>query len=157
MKKETTSMKILISSIGSRGDVQPMMALALELRALGHDTLLCVPPNFKSWVESYGLVCMPVGSDMQLFIASVQAEFGGGPVQKTQALVRFIRGEIQEQSWLMQRKDAMRLSVGHYRWRAPPLRSCARFLIAMLLTAQRFCRRTSYRRRMIIHSRCRTG
>jgi vancomycin aglycone glucosyltransferase len=43
-------MKVLISSTGSRGDVQPILALALELRALGHDARLCVAPNFKDWV-----------------------------------------------------------------------------------------------------------
>jgi hypothetical protein len=30
-------MKVSISSIGSRGEVQPIIALALELRALGHE------------------------------------------------------------------------------------------------------------------------
>jgi UDP:flavonoid glycosyltransferase YjiC (YdhE family) len=30
-------MKVLISSIGSRGDVQPIIALDLELRARGHE------------------------------------------------------------------------------------------------------------------------
>jgi hypothetical protein len=40
-------MKVLISSIGSRGDVQPI--LALELRAGGHNVSLCVAPNFKDW------------------------------------------------------------------------------------------------------------
>jgi vancomycin aglycone glucosyltransferase len=58
-------MKILISSIGSRGDVQPIVALALELRALGHDPRLCVAPNFKDWLESFGLVCVPIGPDLK--------------------------------------------------------------------------------------------
>jgi UDP:flavonoid glycosyltransferase YjiC (YdhE family) len=52
-------MKVLISSIGSRGDVQPILALALELRALGHNVSLCVAPNFKDWIESFGLSCAP--------------------------------------------------------------------------------------------------
>jgi UDP:flavonoid glycosyltransferase YjiC (YdhE family) len=30
-------MKVLLSSIGSRGDVQPILALAVELKRLGHD------------------------------------------------------------------------------------------------------------------------
>ena len=47
-------MKVLISSIGTRGEVQPILALALELRALGHAAALCVAPNFKPWVESFG-------------------------------------------------------------------------------------------------------
>jgi vancomycin aglycone glucosyltransferase len=60
-------MKVLLSTIGSRGDVQPLLALALELRALGHEPSLCVPPNFKDWVESLGLRCFPIGPDVKRF------------------------------------------------------------------------------------------
>jgi vancomycin aglycone glucosyltransferase len=58
-------MKILLSSIGSRGDVQPLLALALELRTLGHDSRLCVAPNFREWVESFGLAYIPIGPDLK--------------------------------------------------------------------------------------------
>jgi vancomycin aglycone glucosyltransferase len=58
-------MRVLLSSIGSRGDVQPILALALELQALGHRTRLCVAPNFKEWVESYGVECTPIGPDLR--------------------------------------------------------------------------------------------
>jgi vancomycin aglycone glucosyltransferase len=58
-------MKVLISSIGSRGDVQPILALALELRTLGHDASLCVAPNFKEWLESFGVDCVPIGPDLK--------------------------------------------------------------------------------------------
>jgi vancomycin aglycone glucosyltransferase len=58
-------MKVLLSSIGSRGDIQPILALALELRALGHAARLCVAPNFKDWVESFGLTCIPIGPDLK--------------------------------------------------------------------------------------------
>ncbi len=58
-------MQVLLSSIGSRGDVQPIVALALELRALGHHARLCVAPNFKEWIESYGLECIPIGPDLK--------------------------------------------------------------------------------------------
>jgi vancomycin aglycone glucosyltransferase len=63
-------MKVLISSIGTRGEVQPILALALELRTLGHRAELCVAPNFKPWVESYGVPCTPVGPDVQKFMAT---------------------------------------------------------------------------------------
>src|SRR5689334_10720237 len=58
-------MKMLISTIGSRGDVQPLLALAGELRALGHDPTLCAPPNFKEWVESCGVAFVPIGPDVK--------------------------------------------------------------------------------------------
>jgi vancomycin aglycone glucosyltransferase len=63
-------MKVLLSSIGTRGDVQPILALARELRSLGHEPKLCVPPNFKGWVESFGIPCIPVGPDLQQFTAA---------------------------------------------------------------------------------------
>jgi hypothetical protein len=37
-------MRVLLSTIGSRGDVQPLVALALQLRAPGQEVRLCVPP-----------------------------------------------------------------------------------------------------------------
>lgn len=58
-------MKVLLSSIGSRGDVQPLLALALEVKALGHGARLCVAPNFKDWIESYDLECTPIGPDLE--------------------------------------------------------------------------------------------
>jgi vancomycin aglycone glucosyltransferase len=59
------NMKVLLSSIGSRGDVQPILALAVELRRLGHDAALCVAPNFKEWIESFGVECVPIGPDLR--------------------------------------------------------------------------------------------
>ena len=58
-------MQVLLSSIGSRGDVQPILALALELQKLGHTARLCVAPNFQEWIESYGLECIPIGPDLK--------------------------------------------------------------------------------------------
>lgn len=58
-------MQVLLSSIGSRGDVQPILALGLALQTLGHRARLCVAPNFKEWIESYGLECIPIGPDLK--------------------------------------------------------------------------------------------
>ncbi len=58
-------MQVLLSTIGSRGDVQPIVALGVELQALGHRARLCVAPNFKEWVESYELECTPIGPDLK--------------------------------------------------------------------------------------------
>ena len=38
-------MRVLLSTYGSRGDVAPMVALAVELRALGADLRVCAPPD----------------------------------------------------------------------------------------------------------------
>jgi vancomycin aglycone glucosyltransferase len=59
------AMKVLLSSIGSRGDVQPLLGLAHELRNLGQDCVFCVAPTFQEWVESHGFACIPVGPNVR--------------------------------------------------------------------------------------------
>ena len=38
-------MRVLLSTYGSRGDVEPMVALAVQLRALGAEVRVCAPPD----------------------------------------------------------------------------------------------------------------
>ena len=63
-------MRILLSTIGSRGDVQPLVALALELRDLGQDVRLCVPPDFKGWIEGFNLPVAPIGPEVKKFASA---------------------------------------------------------------------------------------
>lgn len=58
-------MRLLLSTIGSRGDVQPLVALAMELRALNQDVRLCVPPDFQSWIEGLGFAVVPIGPELR--------------------------------------------------------------------------------------------
>jgi len=58
-------MRILLSIIGSRGDVQPLVALALQLKALGQEVRLCVPPDFREWIESLGMPVTPIGPEVR--------------------------------------------------------------------------------------------
>jgi len=63
-------MRALLSTIGSRGDVQPLVALAVQLKALGHEVRLCVPPDFVEWIESLGIAVVPIGPDVRKFAAA---------------------------------------------------------------------------------------
>ncbi|WP_239470664.1 glycosyltransferase [Archangium violaceum] len=60
-----TTVRVLLSGIGTRGDVQPIVALAVELRERGHDVRLCVPPNFLDWVGGFGFDATPIGIAMR--------------------------------------------------------------------------------------------
>lgn len=59
-------MRILLSTIGSRGDVQSLVALAIELRDLEHDVRLCVPPDFREWIEGLGFAVTPIGPELNV-------------------------------------------------------------------------------------------
>src|SRR5512143_4120771 len=58
-------MRALLSAVGTRGDVQPVIALAIEVRKLGHDVHLCVPPNFIEWTQALGFPATSVGVEMR--------------------------------------------------------------------------------------------
>lgn len=56
--------------MGTRGDMQPYVALGKGLQARGHEVLLAGPDNFSSWVEGHGLLFHALGVDMEAFIQS---------------------------------------------------------------------------------------
>jgi vancomycin aglycone glucosyltransferase len=60
------ALRALLVAVGTRGDVQPALALALELRRLGHAVRLCISPNFVDWAGSLGLEALPVGVEMRV-------------------------------------------------------------------------------------------
>jgi len=63
-------MRVLLTTIGSRGDVQPLVALASHLKALGHGVRVCAPPDFRVWIESFGIPVTPVGPEVRRFAAA---------------------------------------------------------------------------------------
>ncbi|CAM3341820.1 glycosyltransferase [Mycobacterium frederiksbergense] len=58
-------MKIAVTIHGTRGDVEPCAAVALELRRRGHEVPMAVPPNLVAFVESVGLQAVGYGPDSQ--------------------------------------------------------------------------------------------
>jgi UDP:flavonoid glycosyltransferase YjiC (YdhE family) len=59
-------MKIVIPTIGSRGDVQPFIALAQGLILVGHTVTLGSHPVMRTLVESHGVSFEPIGPDINL-------------------------------------------------------------------------------------------
>jgi len=79
-------MRILLSTIGSRGDVQPLVALALQLKALGQEVRLCVPPDFREWIEGLGLPVVPIGPEVRSFAVASQPVTPPTPEQRRQMI-----------------------------------------------------------------------
>ena len=57
-------MRIAIIATGSRGDVQPYVALGKGLREAGHTVRLVTHLNFEALVTAHGLECWPVDADV---------------------------------------------------------------------------------------------
>jgi vancomycin aglycone glucosyltransferase len=45
-------MHVLLSTYGARRDAEPMVGLAVRLRALGADVRVCAPPDFAELVAT---------------------------------------------------------------------------------------------------------
>src|SRR5262249_34902021 len=43
----------------------PLVALALELKTLGQNVRLCVPPDFREWIEGLGFDVTPIGPEVR--------------------------------------------------------------------------------------------
>jgi sterol 3beta-glucosyltransferase len=56
-------MKIAILTYGSRGDVQPFLALAIGLQKAGHDVTLAGPHRFAEFSGAWGVPFMPLAGD----------------------------------------------------------------------------------------------
>ncbi|SDM58341.1 glycosyltransferase [Allokutzneria albata] len=52
-------MRVLVQSYGSRGDVEPYLALSCALNAAGHEAVLCAPEKFGSWISGLGVEFAP--------------------------------------------------------------------------------------------------
>jgi sterol 3beta-glucosyltransferase len=48
-------MRVLLSTHGTRGDVQPFVALGKGLKAAGHEVALCTPTGFRALVDRHGV------------------------------------------------------------------------------------------------------
>lgn len=65
---------ILLAPHGTRGDVQPMLALGLHLRSRGHEVAFVAPINDVPWITGRGFACEPDGVDVELMLRSAQAD-----------------------------------------------------------------------------------
>ena len=69
-------MHITILAYGSRGDVQPYVALGVGLRRAGHTVRLAAPEPFESFVTEYGLEFAPLPGDPAQLMQKMVEEAG---------------------------------------------------------------------------------
>ena len=56
-------MKCVLASYGSRGDIEPCVAVGRELLRRGHEVRMAVPPDLVGFAESAGLTAVAYGPD----------------------------------------------------------------------------------------------
>nr|ADU56047.1 hypothetical protein CA37-24 [uncultured organism CA37] len=61
-------MRVLLSTSGSRGDVEPLAALAVRLQALGVEVRMCAPPASAERLAGLGVPLVPVGHALRMML-----------------------------------------------------------------------------------------
>ncbi|MGO9153421.1 glycosyltransferase [Mycobacterium sp.] len=58
-------MKFVLASYGTRGDIEPCVAVGRELLRRGHDVRMAVPPDLVGFAEAAGPAAVAYGPDLQ--------------------------------------------------------------------------------------------
>mgnify|MGYP000547234622 CR=1 FL=1 len=116
-------MKILIATIGTRGDVEPYVALGRALTDAGHEVTICTCAHFEPFVREYGLGYAYVNNDFIDFMHSPEGKIilgNAGSFWKTLAtLAPMISklGNLQERQmadvWAASKESAPDLILYH--------------------------------------------
>ncbi|SCV51610.1 probable sterol glucosyltransferase [Fusarium fujikuroi] len=96
-KTWATKLNIVIQVVGSRGDVQPFIALGNELQRHGHRVRLATHNTFERFVRESGLEFYPVGGDPAELMAYMVKNPGLIPSMKSLAA-----GELQKKRDMVQ-------------------------------------------------------
>ncbi|MFC3491678.1 glycosyltransferase [Glycomyces rhizosphaerae] len=82
-------MRVLLSAYGSRGDIEPMAALAVSLRALGAEALVCAPPDaeFARLLADAAVPMVPAGQAVRPVVTGAEAPPAGDFADRTAAII----------------------------------------------------------------------
>lgn len=92
----TVRLNIVIQVVGSRGDVQPFIALGNELQRYGHRVRLATHDVFGNFVRDSGLEFYPIGGDPAELMAFMVKNPGLIPSMKS-----LKEGEIQRKRFMI--------------------------------------------------------
>lgn len=123
-------MKTLVLTYGSRGDLEPFLALAVGLKNAGHAVTLCSAGRYESWAAQHGIAFAPA-SDALLDLMDTEegrAAFEGatGVIGAMRAglklanVVKPINWQVMSDCWAAAKKAAPDLILYHPKSMAAP-------------------------------------
>jgi len=111
---------IVMLASGTRGDVQPAIALALGISRSGLPVRLAAPPAYQVWIEGYGLPFAPIESNPSDLLTRPGAQstltYDGRPLHNLRASLSYIKearplyASMLESAWQASR-DACALLI----------------------------------------------
>ncbi len=81
-------MRIFLSTMGTRGDIQPFIALGQGLQAAGHQVALCTAEGYRPFVEEHGV---PYAFMDNEFLAIIQSQTGQAAIESKRGMLEIYR------------------------------------------------------------------
>lgn len=98
-------MRPLLITVGSRGDVQPYLALACGLQAAGHRPLLAAPRRFESLIASRGVEFAPLDDEILTLGDSVKGQGVRVAITAARSVTPMLRRLLDDQAALAARGE----------------------------------------------------
>ena len=92
-------MRITILAYGSRGDVQPHIALGYGLARAGYQVRIAAPERFASLAAEHGLDFSPLAGDPSELSVAFVDRAGTNPIKEVQVMAEYVN-PLAQQVWL---------------------------------------------------------
>jgi sterol 3beta-glucosyltransferase len=89
--------KICILTLGTRGDVQPYIALGLGLKVTGHEVTIATLDEFKPLVNQYGLLHDSLRGDFLKVAQSTIGEKGGNQLKRIRQYIEMAKDTLADE------------------------------------------------------------
>lgn len=100
-------MRAVLATHGTMGDVQPFLALALELERRGHDVVLAAPPNFAARAARVGVAFCPLGPGLDAQVDGPRAEPAEQALHTLSSLLPTLAQMFRELAVVAERADVL--------------------------------------------------
>jgi sterol 3beta-glucosyltransferase len=104
-------MRVLMLTLGSRGDIEPFIALGIALQAAGHEATLCASRHFAAVIEAHGLLYAPMDDG---FFELLQSPAGRAGLARSGSLLGMLSTALR----LMRQVGPMQLQIQRDCWAA---------------------------------------
>ena len=104
-------MHVFIATVGTRGDVQPFVALGRGLQAAGHRVTICTSERFRPFVEDHGLA---YGYMSNALLDLMDSQAGRQAMEETVGVFGFIKTTIK----LLRQAKSINRSLIEDSWKA---------------------------------------
>jgi vancomycin aglycone glucosyltransferase len=100
-------MRVLLSTWGSRGDVEPLLGLAVALREHGAEVRICAPPDFAEHAARVGVPMVPAGKSVRDLVHGVHDRKPSTPADAPRVAAELVAAQFETVAAAAQGCDAL--------------------------------------------------